>query len=111
MDKATFRSGILLALVHLIATLGLLVYAFSAGMARLDNGVPASTMEEIASWIAEVLIQPIESLWPILVRMRIPGFLEWPLFMLNSLLWGHGALFIARLARRRLAKVDGNVSS
>jgi len=106
MDKATLRNGVLFALLHLIVTLGLLVYAFSAGMGRFDNGVPASTMEEVASWIVEVLIQPIGSLWLVLARMGIPGFLEWPFFLLNSLFWGYGTLFITRIGRRWLGRAD-----
>jgi len=108
MDKPTLRNGAFLALLHLIVTLGLLVYVFSGGMARLDNGVPARTMEEVASWIVEVLLQPIGTLWPVLARMGIPGFLEWPLFLLNSLFWGYGALFITRVGRRWLGRAGRN---
>jgi hypothetical protein len=100
MDKATIRNGALLALLHLVATLGLLIFAFSSAMAQFDTGLPAGTMEEAASLVVEVLIQPIGVLWSFKRRLGIPQFLEWPLFLLNSVLWGYGVLFIARAGRR-----------
>ena len=78
------------ALVHFGCTLMLVIYVFGAGMARFDDGTPASMTERIANIVVGVLASPIvNGLADLVPRSLQPrGFpCDHLLFMLNSALW------------------------
>lgn len=108
LDRQHRRRGFLkiaaiLSVLHLVAAAGSFVLAFSIGIKRWDSGSPG-ILESTANAIAEVLLQPGIRL----LRVGMPGELEWAIIVGNSILWGiSGALFVLaiRKARRGSAAV------
>ena len=84
--------------IHLVSTIGLLLYVFGAGMARFDSGVPGGLTETVAGWLLAVLNIPV-----LTVLNRLParwgsGLWGYIPFLANSSLWG----WVVVAARRRL---------
>jgi hypothetical protein len=93
------RDVILFAFVaglHFITSVCLLVYTFSAGMARFDSGVPAGLAETLAGWLLALLSVPLLTLLERLSALRFPGLLGYIPFAVNASLWG----IVAVVARR-----------
>lgn len=91
------------AVCHLVSTLGLTVYTFRNSMARFDVGASAGMMERGAEWALSILSFPLVT--ALLHRdgnnQGYLGGLEGYLpFALNSLFWAVGVLFIAWAYRR-----------
>lgn len=90
------KPTLIFASVHLLVALGSVLVAFGDSMARFDlEGAEPGAFARLSSFLAQVLVQPLLSLWELLppegfVRRR----LELPLFALNSLLWGVAAALL-----------------
>lgn len=86
------------AMVHLVVTLGLMAAGIIVGYERFETGGDPTTIDRFFGWIVAVLIQPVATLFDVMHHQTsrgIPDFIEWPLFFLNSVLWGFaiGALW------------------
>lgn len=73
---------------HLVASVGLAIYTFTAGMARFDSGAPAGWVETVAGWLSAVLSFPLVALLQQLPLLRLPGLSGYVLFAANAALWG-----------------------
>jgi hypothetical protein len=95
------RDVILFAVVtgiHLVSTIGLMLYVFGAGMARFDSGAPAGLTETLAGWLLTGLSVPLLTVLarlPILGGSGLWGYIP---FLANSSLCGLAVV----AARRRL---------
>lgn len=99
--KPSIRDLLLFASVtaiHLLSTVGLLVYVFGAGMARFDSGIPAGLTETVAEWLLAALSLPVLTVLDRLRVLRVPGLWGYLPFLANSSLWG----LVVVAARRRL---------
>jgi hypothetical protein len=84
---------------HLVASVGLMIYTFTAGMARFDSGTPAGAAETIAGWLSAVLSFPLVALLRQLPLLRPAGLLGYTPFAANAALWGMAV--VAWRRRRR----------
>lgn len=92
----TLRDGILIGLAHFLLSMVLILYSFSTGMARFDEGTPSTVFEDVISVCANVLMQPMGAVYDSIPRKIKTELIEWTLFVANSLLWGFGILFLYR---------------
>jgi hypothetical protein len=80
---------------HLILTFLTIVIPFVLGAPRFENpDLPASTLEEVASFLSSILVQPM---WYLVHSIHLTpngSILEWSLFLLNSSLWGFCLAFL-----------------
>lgn len=91
---------VLIASAHLIATVGLLIYVFGAGMARFDTLSERTWMEAAAALLLNVLAFPLLTWlgrWP----LRLRGLWGYAPFVANSALWALAILAAFRAGRRR----------
>jgi hypothetical protein len=97
------RTWILFALItsaHLIATVGLLIYVFGAGMTRFDTLSERTWMETAAALLLNVLAFPLLTWlgrWP----LRLRGLWGYAPFAANSAVWALAILAVFRAGRRR----------
>jgi hypothetical protein len=81
--------GVCFSTGHLILTFLSIVIPFVLGAPRFDNpDLPVSTLEEVASFLSSILIQPM---WYLVHSIHLTPngtILEWSLLLLNSPLWG-----------------------
>ena len=84
--------------IHLVSTVGLLVYVFGAGMARFDSGVPGGWPETLARWLLTGLSIPLLTVLERLPVLRVSGWWGYIPFLANASLWGLAVV----AARRRL---------
>jgi hypothetical protein len=100
-ENMSRRAVILFACVtaiHLVSTIGLMLYVFGAGMARFDSGVPRGWTETLAGWLLTALSVPLLTVLarlPILGGSGLWGYIS---FLANASLWGLAVV----AARRRL---------
>jgi hypothetical protein len=89
MGRRVFISAIIVAVVHLVMTIGSVLIAFGSGMEAFDNpDYQPSMVERVADSLAGILMQPARSLWTPWISKQMPDSLEWALLLTNSLLWG-----------------------
>jgi len=106
----TWENGVAISIVHLGLTLGLTVYTFSSFLVRFDQGVMPSRSENFIAGCAEILMQPMKSLYDAIPINMKTDIIEWCLMLINSLIWGFAALFLWRFTRSfNLGKI-GNKS-
>lgn len=88
-----------LAPVHLLVALTSNAISFSMGSPRFDHpDLPMSMVERICGMVAGILSQPGAAVWGLIPNRHAQVFLEWPITMLNSVLWAVViALVLARL--------------
>jgi hypothetical protein len=84
--------------IHLVITIGLLLYVFGAGMARFDSGVPGGLTETVGGWMLAALSIPVLTVLNRLPVLRASGLWGYIPFLANSSLWG----LVVVAARRRL---------
>jgi hypothetical protein len=78
-------------MIHLVVTLGMTAVAIEVGYDRFETGEDPTTLNYVLSWIVAVLFQPMATLFNFIHHQTgrgIPDIIEWPLFFLNSVLWG-----------------------
>jgi len=85
---------------HLAMSLGLLLYTFGTGMARFDQGTPASWTEVAARIVVSALGFPVLTLLERHDVLRFPGLWGYVPFVGNAAIWG---LAVALVARHRRA--------
>jgi hypothetical protein len=91
----------LIAVAHLIATVGLLVYTFGAGMGRFDTLADRTWMEAASALLLNVLAFPLLPLLSRLQSLRLPGWWGYTPFIVNSAVWSLAILAAFRAGRRR----------
>jgi len=99
------RDAVLFAgatVVHLVASIKLLVFVFGLGMARFDSGVPGGLGERIAGWLLKLLAFPVVLALDWLPSLRFPGLWGYIPFIVNASIWGMGAVMIRRRFRTSL---------
>ena len=79
---------LIIAALHLIITLGCIIFTFGAGMDRFDSLKEATLIEKSIEYITLVLMSPLYWLWTSWMSKNIHDSIEWLLFLLNSGLWG-----------------------
>jgi hypothetical protein len=84
--------------IHLVSTVGLLLYVFGAGISRFDSGVPGGLTEALAGWLLTALSIPLLTLLDRLAVLRGSGLWGYIPFLANSSLCGLAVV----AARRRL---------
>jgi hypothetical protein len=89
--------------IHLVSTVGLLLYVFGAGMARFDSGVPGGLTEALAGWLLTALSIPLLTLLDRLAVLRGSGLWGYIPFLANSSLCGLNEAAGAADATRALA--------
>ncbi|MCA1562966.1 MAG: hypothetical protein LC804_22795 [Acidobacteria bacterium] len=92
---------VLVASAHLIATVGLLVYTFGAGMARFDIPAERPWIEAAAAVLLNVLAFPLLPWLSRLPALRLPGLWGYLPLVANSALWALVILVVFRMGRRR----------
>ena len=95
---------------HLVASVGLVIYTFTAGMARFDSGAPARLLETIAGWLLAVLSFPLVTLLRQLPLVRLRGVSGYALLAANAALWG-AAVVAWRRQRRARDSAHGQASA
>ena len=89
MKKKIVITGIIFAVVHFLLAFFLLAFAFGSTMEAFDKPDYQPTLiEHIAEWTSGILLQPLISLWTTWMSKNMPNYVEWILFLGNSLLWG-----------------------
>ena len=91
---------------HLVASVGLVIYTFTAGMARFDSGATAGWAETVAGWLSSVLSFPLVTLLQQVPLLRLPGLVGYVPFAANAALWG-AAVVAWRRRRRKPASPPG----
>ena len=79
---------ILVAIVHFFISRALFIWSFGLGMARFDTGQPATALERIAEGVSNALDFPVVLFVNQLPTDRLPGFVGYIPFVVNSFVWG-----------------------
>ena len=95
-DAALFAGA---TVIHLVASIKLLVFVFGLGMARFDSGVSIGLAERIAGWLFKLLAFPVVLALDWLPSLRFPGLWGYIPFIVNASIWGLGAVMIRRRLR------------
>ena len=96
------KRALIFALVHFVILAVAFTLAFSWTMSRFDTGEPVTMLEIIADGTVNLLTVPLVWLRHIPVDQGLVDIFQWPLIVLNSLLWGFLAEFIySRVSRRQ----------
>ena len=96
------RDAVLFAgatVIHLVASIELLVFVFGSGMARFDSGVSIGLAERIAGWLLKLLTFPVVLALDWLPSLRFPGLWGYSPFIVNASIWGLGTVMIRRRLR------------
>ncbi len=89
MKKRIIITTILIALVHFVLSFGSLLISISSGLDAFDNpDYQRPLTENIINIIAYILMLPFYLIWSPWMSKHLPDFVEWILFLSNSLLWG-----------------------
>ncbi len=98
---------LLLATLHLVATVALTLATINLRMDRFDTGAPPMRTERTIEACGQVLRFPIV-MAAFASKLRFPGLTGYLPFILNSLLWGVAAsglfLGLRRLGRHLVAR-------
>lgn len=76
------------AILHLVITLGCVMFSFGAGMDRFDYPRDPTIIEKIFESITLVLMSPLYWLWTPWMSKNAHDVLENILFLFNSGIWG-----------------------
>jgi len=89
MKKRIIITSLVIAVIHLVFSIGSVAIAFGAGMEAFDNpDYKYSAFERIADQLARVLMQPGMFFWTPWMSRNMPDAVEWLSVVVNSLLWG-----------------------
>jgi hypothetical protein len=103
--SAVFRgalSVLVVTVLHAVITLGLLVYAFAAGMKKFDEpAYQLPTSATVAGAAGEVFMLPVAPLWSRWASTHLPNGLELIFFGLNSALWAFALVAFAGAVTHR----------
>jgi hypothetical protein len=86
---------LLIAAVHLVASVTLTVATYCLGMARFDTGAPPTSAERVIEACAQVLRFPVVT-GASSAGLRFPGPTGYLPFILNSLVWAVVASVLLR---------------
>lgn len=75
------------AVLHLVITIGCVMFSFAVGMDRFDNPRDPTLIENAFKNITQVLMSPLFWLWTPWMSKNVHNIIEWLLFILNSGLW------------------------
>jgi hypothetical protein len=89
------------ALLHFLVLAAAFTLVFSWTMARFDTGAPATIMETVLDGVVSVLTVPMAWLRNVPFDQDTVDMLQWPLIVLNSLLWGYGLEYLYSRLRRQ----------
>ena len=93
MKNITKRT-IVFSCIHFTVLTICLITSFSLGMSRFDTGdMNESIIEIVTGAITNTLIVPANYLWTPWASKNLPDFIEWILFLSNSVLWGYVVAF------------------
>lgn len=91
---------LLFSFCHLTLTVMSIAIAFALGASRFDHpDLPVSAIEEVATFVASILTQPMMSIVHGFHLSPNNTLLEWSLLLLNSSLWGFCLALFASLPR------------
>lgn len=95
-SRRFIATGVLMSMIHLGVLCVCLVCAIGAGMERFDHPeIRESSLALATETTTEILMEPLLTItaigWP---NGGIPEWIEWPLFLLNSSLWGFSIALI-----------------
>jgi hypothetical protein len=95
--RSVFKWSIVInvALIHFFLLFISIAFSLSATMNRFDNGGDVTTLEKFVDVLTEILQIPLVIL-VMKFHIPIPGFLSWPLYLGNSLLWGLGFYWVIK---------------
>ena len=101
---------LIISAIHFVIAFGSLCLAYGANMEAFDNpDYHLSFFEQTAGKLFEILMQPGVSLWTPWMSKNLPNFIEWILFIINSILWGIVLFFVISLIKlMRRKKSDNN---
>jgi len=85
--------GFFLSLIHAGIAIYCILVSLGISMSRFDSAEHFSTSIEPFSLFAGILSLPGRLIWTRWMNETMP-FMEWPLFIVNSLLWGFGTVMI-----------------
>ncbi len=88
-----FIWGFFLSFIHAGMALCCILTSFGISMSHFDSAEPFPTSIEPFSFFAGILSLPGRLIWTRWMNESMP-FMEWPVFIANSLLWGFGTIFI-----------------
>lgn len=87
--RRRFSLTVFFGCVHLVVTLGCMMYAMGMISVRFDNpDLPRTLGETIAATGAAILMLPGSLIWNTWASTTLPNTVEWLLFVANSALWG-----------------------
>jgi hypothetical protein len=98
------RLFFVLTAVHLVVTIGLLLFVFGAGMGRFDTGGEPAWFEALCGRVLSVLGFPVLTFLDNRMGQRFPGLWGYVPFVANSALWaaaGLGVFIIVRGLRMK----------
>ncbi len=98
------RLFFVLTAVHLVVTIGLLLFVFGAGMSRFDTGGEPPWFEVACGRLLNLLMFPLSMLLDNRMGQRFPGLWGYVPFVANSALWAAAALAGVRIWRSRKAR-------
>ena len=101
------RLGALFTLGHLIVAFGSFLVSFGGSMDRLDHPDATHPLSDGLGVLAEILMQPVGAFWDSVPNETIPDYLEWPILVANSSLWGFALAYLSLwIAARRRASAS-----
>jgi hypothetical protein len=86
----------LVTVLHLLVTVGLLLFVFGAGMARFDTGEAMAGSEWAAHWALIVLGVPLLTLLDAVPGTWFPRLWGYLPFVANAMIWGGAAVAIRK---------------
>jgi hypothetical protein len=95
-----------LTVLHLVASVALLLASAGASLARLETGASLSVAEQISSAAGNILLYPV-FVPSSGVPSRSSGGIGWMLLIINSLVWAAVITYLLHIAtvhRRRVAQ-------
>lgn len=98
------RLFFVLTAVHLVVTIGLLLFVFGAGMGRFDTGGEPAWFEALCGRLLNLLMFPLSMLLDNRMGQRFPGLWGYVPFVANSALWAAATLGVFKIVRGLRAK-------
>ena len=93
--KITIKRTITFSCIHFTVLIICFITSFSLGMSRFDAGdMNENIIETVTGVITNILIIPANYLWTPWASKNLPNFIEWILFLSNSILWGYVVAFV-----------------
>lgn len=85
------KVAVVWAAIHFVLTILCMVISMASTSVQFDNPdyTPSPIAEQIG-FFAEILMQPMFSLWTPWMSRNMPDIVEWLILFGNSVLWGMG---------------------